>query len=234
MKVLNAFVVKPKIRIAKSVFTADYIEAFKFLRTNILVKAYESGLKKLIFTSAAPKDGKTTAAVYTAISLAMIGKKVVIVDCNLYRPAVYKLLRLSPDTARGITDILSGSANVADCTVYSKEYNVYAVLTGTVGLNSIVALDTEQINEIIEELSGSYDFVIIDTPPVSEIADAAVIAKDSDGVVFVVRQNYTKAEDAVKAKNNLEHAGSNIIGCVVNGSRNKRSKKYNNYCGYKR
>ena len=225
---------KSEAHIVSTALPAEYTEAYKFLRTNILVKAEKTGLKKLIVTSSVPKEGKTTVAVNTAISLAGAGNKVVVVDCDLRRPSVHKLLHFNSKSMWGLADILNGIANTEDCITYFDEIKLHAVMAGDASPNLAELLGTKRMDEFINELGESFDFIIMDTPPVSEMPDAAVISKNSDGVLFVVRQNYTKIEEAQKAKNNLEHAGANIVGCVVSNFKGKGSKKLYYYYKYKK
>lgn len=220
---------KSEIYTDSSALSPSYIEAYKFLRTNLLVKADKSGIKRLIVTSSVPKEGKTTVAVNTAISLAGIGNKVVVVDCDLRRPSVHKLLHYNSKSMLGLTDILNGIANTEDCITYFDEIKLHAVMAGAAAPNPAELLGTKRMDQFVNELCEDFDFIIMDTPPVSEMSDAAILSKNSDGVVFVVRQNYTKIEEAQKAKNNLEHAGANIIGCVISDFRGKKNYRYYKY-----
>lgn len=208
----------------------SFVEAYKSLRTNLQFASLSKKIKKIIVTSSIPGEGKTTVAINLAIALAEAGHKVVLVDCDLRKPHVHRYLRIGMNKLGGVTSILAEKLKIDECVLKISNYGIYVLTSGPIPPNPAELLGTQQMNDLISELGQEFDYVIIDTPPVSVVTDAAVLSKIADGVVFVVRQNYTKIETAQLAKKHLENVGANVIGCVLNAFKvDKTSKSYAYY-----
>lgn len=211
----------------------NYVESYKSLRTNLKFVSVDKNMKKLLVTSSIPGEGKTTVAINLAITLAQTGSKVVLLDCDLRKPTIHKYLHINSKAVGGITNILSAKEDIENCTLYFSDLNLYVITSGAIPPNPAELLASAKMEHFIAKLSEKYDYVIIDTPPVSVVTDAAILSKNSDGIIFVLRQNYTKIETAKLAKKNLGIVGANIIGCVFNAFNAGKSSKSYAYYSYK-
>jgi capsular exopolysaccharide synthesis family protein len=200
-------------------------ESYKTLRTNLL---YIDDLKVITVTSSTPDEGKTITAINLAISFAQMGKKVVLLDCDLRRSTLKNYLKIN-DRVRGISEYLTGQ---------SKEYvnatsipNLFISFAGKKPPNPSELLSTEKFDKTIENLKEVFDYVIIDTPPVAVAMDSAIIGRKSDGVIFVVRNEYAKKKVIQRSKISLERNGCRLVGVVLNGVKKSQSQ-YGGYYGY--
>lgn len=202
-------------------------EAFKNLRTNLL---YTDDLKVIAISSVAPDEGKTTIAFNLAYSFAQMGKNVVLVDGDLRKSSLYDLLTISRKT-NGLTETLTKQSRT-----YVKAStipNLYLVFSGKQPPNPSELLTSASFDQIIEDLKQVFDYVIIDTPPVASSMDANIIGKKSDGLVLVVRNEFTHKKALRRAKLELERNGVRIVGTVLNRVKKSSSGYYGyNYYGY--
>ena len=212
----------------------SYIEAYKSLRTNLQFFSIDKSLKRILVTSSIPSEGKTTVAINLAITLAETDSKVLLIDCDLRKPTIHKYLHIS-SKALGVTNILSAKSSIDECTVYIDELNISVIAAGSIPPNPTELLTSARMSDLVNQVSEQYDYIVMDTPPVSLVTDAAVMSKNSDGVLFVVRHNYTRIESARLAKTNLENIGAHVIGCVLNAFKaDQSSRDYAYYSHYKK
>lgn len=216
----------------KSNLPFNYIEAYKSLRTNLNFVSIDKNLKKLLVTSSIPGEGKTTVAINLAITLAQAGSKVILIDCDLRKPSVNKYLHVKSKISGGLTNILSAKADLESNYLYFSDLNLYVLTSGAIPPNPAELLSSERMTDFLDNLNERFDYIVIDTPPVSVVTDAAVLSRNADGVIFVLRQNFTKIETAKVAKKNLEIVGANVIGCVLNAFNAGNSSKSYAYYSY--
>lgn len=165
-------------------------ESYKKARTNIAFFIVKKGCKMISFTSSAKSEGKTITAVNIAIALAQqVDTKVLIIDCDLRRPRVQSVLEISVD--KGITNYLNFECEISDIIYNSKMDNLDAICCGTIPPNPSELLASDNMKDLIKELSNKYDYIIFDTPTIGVVIDALPIIKQTDGVVMVVRDNVT-------------------------------------------
>lgn len=166
-------------------------ESYKKARTNIAYLIVKKGCKMISFTSSAKSEGKTITAVNIAIALAQqVDTKVLIIDCDLRRPRVQSVLEISVD--KGITNYLNFECEISDIIYNSKMDNLDAICCGTIPPNPSELLASDNMKDLIKELSNKYDYIIFDTPTIGVVIDALpIIIKQTDGVVMVVRDNVT-------------------------------------------
>ena len=210
-----------------------YAEAYKSLRTNLQFLSIDKNIKRILITSSIPGEGKTIVAINMAITLAETGAKVIVIDCDLRKPSIHKYLNLSSKSSGGLTGLLSKKAEVDECVTFLSDLNIFTIAAGPLPPNPVELLSSSRMAEVMDLLSEQYDYIVVDTPPVSVVTDAAAMSQNCDGVVFVVRQNSTKIESAQLAKKNLQNVGANVIGCVLNAFSAKTSKAYA-YYSYKK
>ena len=207
-------------------------EAFRSLRTNIQFASVDIPLRTLLITSPSPEDGKSTVAVNLGISLAQSGFSVAIVEADLRRPQVHKKLGIS--NRQGISAIfvqpratLNGSLQKTDVD------GLFALTSGALPPNPAELLGSEKMFEILRQVGEQTDIIILDSPPVMAVTDAAVIAPRVDGVLLVVKPGATKLAACKQAVEQLQRVGANILGVVLNDVEVKRSRyRYAYYRGY--
>lgn len=202
----------------------DVNEAYKSLRTNILFCG--SNIKTICITSCLPEDGKSNVSFCLAMSLAESGKKVVFVDADLRRSVI--IGRYKPDqSVIGLTHYLSGQNKIEEVLYETNINNLDIIFSGPVPPNPAELLSSENFSDLIKILQRVYDYVIIDTPPISSVIDSAIVAQNCDGVILVISAGTISYKFAKKAINQLEKTHSKILGAVLN------KYKYNNkYYGY--
>lgn len=202
-----------------------YKEAYKALRTNFNFATLDGKIKTIVVTSSIPGEGKTTFSINLAITLADAGKKVLLIDADLRNPTVHRYLRLRQQDLSGLSNILSSTLKASDVLGHLERYGIDLLLSGTIPPNPVELLDSGRIKEVIDELSGDYDYIICDTPPASVVTDASVLSKHCDGIIMVVAQGKTNRELAHKAMDNLKLSGTKIIGAVLNDYDVRRDSK---------
>lgn len=190
-------------------------EAFRVLRTNLQFMGLDRPLRSVIVTSATPQEGKTTTAVHLAASFAQTGARVCLVDADLRRPTVAKQLRL--DNWSGLTTAL---VNQESPLAYLQETEVpglSALASGPVPPNPAELLGSARMVRLLTELEEQFDIVLLDSPPVLAVTDAAVLAPHTGGVVLVVRVGAVGRRQAVMAKEALQAVKANLLGVVLGG-----------------
>ena len=207
------------------------VEAYRALRTNLQFVSVNQSYKKIIVTSAVPGEGKSTVAINMALSLVDLGKKVLLVDCDLRKPMIKKYLHI--EHPGGLTNLLANAGNLEQSIQFLKEYGLYVITSGPIPPNPAEMLGSKRMEELIDQLESKFDYIIFDTPPVSVVTDAAVLSTRCDGVILVVKHKATSREVASLAKNNLDNVGANIIGCVLNIFKAEESSKSYAYYRYK-
>lgn len=206
----------------------NYVESFKSLRTNLNFIAATEKLNTFILTSAIPGEGKSNTAINLAISLAEDNKTVVVVDCDLRKPSLNRYLKLGRNF-KGITDILTGNATVEDALIQFEDLGIHVLTAGAVPPNPSEMLSSEPMAKLVEDLKGAFDYVILDTPPVSVVTDAAILGRYADGALLCVRSNYAPKETVQLAKERLTAVGVRILGVVLTGFDAKNDTKSSAY-----
>ena len=190
-------------------------EAFRTIRTNIMFSSLDAPLKKLLITSPSPNDGKSTIAANLAIVLAQAGKKVLVIDLDLRKPTVHK--KFGVENIKGFTNFLLGDAKLEDIVkTVAGIPNLYILTSGPLPPNPAELLGSQKMKKILEQLKDEYDVVVIDSPPVIPVTDAALLASIVDGVVLVLSQGQTRIDVAQKAVEQLKNVGARILGTVLN------------------
>ncbi|MCB6992243.1 CpsD/CapB family tyrosine-protein kinase [bacterium 210820-DFI.6.37] len=208
-------------------------EAFNSLRTNLQFSGAD--LKTILFTSCCPNEGKSTVTFELARSIAENGKKVVLVDADLRKSVMlgrYKAQAIQKRVA-GLSHYLSKQAKINDILCETSIPGMHVILTGPLSPNPTELLNGPLFQELLELLRVSYDMVIIDSPPLGSVIDAAVIAPYCDGAVLVIESNATSHRLAVNVKKQLEMADCKILGAVLNKVKIEKSKYYKYYGEYK-
>lgn len=216
-------------------------EAYKTLRTNILFSAGDNGCKSFVVTSAIPGEGKTTNAINLAISFAQTEKRVVLIDADLRKPKLHKYFDLENKT--GLSNVISGVYDGSSKDYIQKTHidNLDLITSGHIPPNPIELLASNNMYEFVKKLEETYDFIIIDTPPVNVISDALVLSKSVTGYIMVTRSDYTEYQALSNAMSNFELANIKPLGVILNDFNNKRPSyssggkyRYKSYYNYYR
>lgn len=206
----------------------NYVESFKSLRTNLNFIAATEKLNTFILTSAIPGEGKSNTAINLAITLAEDNKSVVVVDCDLRKPSLNRYLKLGRNF-KGVTDILTGNATVEEALIQFEDLGIHVLTAGAVPPNPSEMLSAEPMQKLVEDLKGAFDYVILDTPPVSVVTDAAILGRYADGALLCVRSDYAPKETVQLAKERLTAVGVRILGVVLTGFDAKNDHKSSAY-----
>ncbi|MEE1056439.1 MAG: CpsD/CapB family tyrosine-protein kinase [Acutalibacteraceae bacterium] len=209
----------------------DYVGAYKMLCTNIEFITVAQKCKNIMITSTLANEGKTNCSVNLSLSLAQLGKKVCLVECDLRRPSVHRFIASKRNTA-GLTHVLKGEVELSKAIRKVSSTNMSILLAGMSPPNSTELLASERMQFVIKELEKEFDYVIYDTPPAFIISDAAVLGRYMDATFLVIKHNSTEKKYTVKAKKNLENAGVKIFGAILTAYKDKSNSSYKNYYSY--
>lgn len=190
-------------------------EAYKTLRTNLLFSLRGNGCKRFCITSSMPGEGKSITILNLAISIAQTGKRVLLIDADLRRPALGRLL--AENAAPGLSNVLAGQYSAYDVTRKQIYNNLDVMFSGDIPPNPSELLSSEQMMALIEELSTQYDFILVDAPPVNMVSDCCIVANMLDGIVLLARQNKARKDGVRLAVNQLQLTNTKLLGCVFNG-----------------
>lgn len=189
------------------------VEAFKTLRANI--QFCGAKYKVIMVTSCLQSDGKTTVSFEIARSFAEDGRRVLLLDTDL-RKSVMSNRLLGEKCIRGTSEILSGNAEFESCVIQTQFPDLDILFAGTVPPNPTELLGSESFVELISKVKDIYDMVIVDTPPLGAVIDAAVVAKACDGSILVVSANSISRHFAVNVLEQLKKSGCPVLGSVLN------------------
>ena len=211
-------------------------EAYKLLRTNILFALPDEKKCRIIgVTSASSGEGKSTTALNLSYMLAVAGERVLLIEGDMRLPTISKHLNLQPSP--GLSNVLAGLNGVKETLQESGLHKRLQVISsGDIPPNPSELLGAKSIRILIEVLSGDYDFIVFDLPPVTEVADALVASKLTDGMIVVVRQNYANRRALADTMQQLSYVDAKVLGFVMTranaGKGKKYYKKYYKYNGY--
>ena len=206
----------------------QFVEAYKSLRTNLEFLSASSGCKVILITSSVPEEGKSNVAINLATTMAAGGKKVVLVDGDLRKGSLSRYLHLNRNRP-GISNVVANQCTLADALVRFKNVQFTLLPVGPLPPNPSEMLATPAVEALFKGLREYYDYVIVDTPPVSVVTDAAVMCRFADGVILVVRPGVTTTQGAQLSKKNLEAVHAHILGVVLNGYDTKRAGHKDGY-----
>jgi len=192
-------------------------EAFRALRTSLLLSQADHPPQVILMTSALPREGKTTAAVNLAVTLAQLGDKTLLVDADLRKPGINRALSLVDGKHAGLSSYLAGVSSLDLITVpHPAITNLEAIPTGPIPPNPADLLSSRRLTELIAELRTRYKFVVIDSPPIMAATDAVILSVLVDGVLMVVRSGETPKEAFTRTRDLLVGVKCHMLGVVLN------------------
>lgn len=194
-------------------------EAYRVIRTSIQFAQAGKELKTLAVTSCTPNDGKSMTVANLAVVLTQAGKSVLLIDCDMRNPTVHKNFNLSNKV--GLSSCISMGTALSDAVQKTSIEGLYALTGGVIPPNPSELLGSEQMKNVLQRAKEQYDYVLIDTPPVMPVTDALIVSRFVDGMILVIASAEIKVEMARDVKNQLQHAGANILGVVLNKVRSE-------------
>jgi polysaccharide biosynthesis transport protein len=208
-------------------------EAFRALRTSLLLSRADHPPQVILVTSALPREGKTTAAANLAVTLAQLGDKTIVVDADLRKPGVARLLNMTGGNYAGLSSYLAGASSLDAVVVpHPTVPNLAAIPTGPLPPNPADLLSSHRVAEAIAELRKSFKFIVIDSPPVMAATDAVILSVQTDGVLLVVRSGETPKEAFTRTRDLLISVKCNILGVVLNAVNSRSPDYYYSYRYY--
>lgn len=201
-------------------------EAFKITRTNIEFSAIGSKIRSLMVTSTNQTEGKTVTLANLAITYAQLGRRVLLVDADLRRPAVHRYFGYI--NRRGLTNVLIGAGHYSEYILPTLTENLSLLPSGPIPPNPADLLMSQTMSDLIEVLTAEYDLVLFDCPPVGVVTDAAIVATKVDASIFVVRSGVATRAQIRRAASLLEQVNARVLGFIMNGI-NEESEDYYYY-----
>jgi capsular exopolysaccharide synthesis family protein len=203
-------------------------EAYRSFRTNIQYAKVDQPVHSMLVTSPGPGEGKSTSAANLAITFAQMGAKTLLIDADLRRPVMHGIFGQVRD--EGLTNVLVGKLLLEDAVKAMKIRNLYLLTSGTPPKNPSEFLASKVMNKLLKKVESQFDVVILDTPPVIAVTDAAVLAPHLDGVVLVIRSEKTQRDALFRSKVLLQNVKAKIFGVLINGL--NISHRYGSYYKY--
>lgn len=195
---------------------SNFSESFKSLRTNIQFTSIDKKLQIILITSTGTGEGKTTVASNLAVSIAQAEKRVLLVDCNMRKPAIHEVFGIPNE--EGLTSILSGEKNMEDV-VHNLEGELQflnIVTSGPIPSNPAEIIGSNQMKDFLEDMRNQFDMVIIDSPSINIVTDGVILSAIADGTIMVIEVRKTDIDAAKKGKELLEKVHANFVGVVLN------------------
>ena len=199
-----------------------YEEAIKFSGIDI---------KTIVVTSCYPNEGKSDVTFQLALEIGKMGKKVLVVDADIRKSAYVSRYQIK-ERISGLSQYLSGQRREADIIYRTNFEGVDMIFAGPTAPNPSELLEQESFSQLLGSLREKYDYVLIDTPPIANLIDAAIAAKQCDGAILVIESGTVSRRTALKAKEQLEMTGCRLLGAVLNKVDVRKDKYYSKYSYY--
>src|SRR5262245_30962130 len=193
---------------------ANFSEAFRAFRTNVLFSSAQEGARTVVVTSTAPGEGKSMVASNLAISLAQAGQRVLLIDGDMRKPKTHEILGCKQEP--GLSNVMVGSSKASEAVRKTTVSGLWVLAAGRIPPNPAELLGSARFREFLTSLKQHFDWILVDTPPVMAVTDAALVANRASGVVFVVGAEMTSHHAARRALDQLEQANAKFVGAVLN------------------
>ncbi|MBS1793989.1 MAG: polysaccharide biosynthesis tyrosine autokinase [Acidobacteria bacterium] len=208
-------------------------EAYRQLRTSILLSTAGHAPKSLLITSSLPSEGKTTTAVNTAISLAQTGAKVLVIDADMRRPRLHTVFGIS--NAEGLSSVLSSEmrdTQILDIIQYDDDAKLHLMPSGPIPPNPAELIGSEQMVNMLKVLQQHFTHVVVDSPPIASFTDGVLVASMVDGVILVVHSGKSSRQVVRRSRQLLADVGAKIFGVVLNNVNLNSQDNYYYYQSY--
>ncbi len=194
--------------------TFEFAESFRCIRTNVLFSSAQPGMRSVVVTSAEPGDGKTLVSTNLAVSLAMAGQRVLLIDCDLRSPRVHNVFDVPQEP--GLSNLLVGNARAAEVVCRTAIPGMSVLPAGRIPPNPAELLGSRRFIDFVAGLVSHFDWVIVDSPPAMPVTDPAVLGHSATATILVVSAEKTSRHAAREAVDRLESAGALVVGAVLN------------------
>lgn len=190
-------------------------EAFRTLRTNIQFSSIDKPIESLVVTSSGPGEGKSTVSINIATTMAQMGKRVLLIDCDLRKPSLHRDFNIV--SLKGLTNILVEDADYTDV-LYEVEgiEGLDVIGSGPIPPNPAELLGSNKMKNFVEDMVEKYDMVILDAPPIGMVTDSAILSSIVDGTILVCAVGEADINATIRAKDLLDKVNANILGVVLN------------------
>lgn len=205
-------------------------EAYKALRTNVIFSLPGGAAKSIGITSSMQSEGKSMNSVNLALSFGQIGKRVLLIDCDMRLPTVATKLGLVGQP--GLSDVLVGNCYLDEAIRDGGQYRIHILPAGTIPPDPTTLLESEQMRVLLEHLRQQYDYIVFDLPPITTVADAAILAKYLDGFLLVVKHGHSQYRAINSMMAQLQMANAKVLGFIYANAPTGGSKYYKSYYGY--
>ncbi len=222
---------RPPVLIAQTEPKSAASEAYRMLRTNIQFAGLDQPARNIVFTSAAPGEGKTTSVANFAVVAAEAGSRVCLIDSDLRRPALHRLFGLQ--NGRGLSTTLLHNLPLAELAQPTATPRLSVLTSGPPPPNPAELVGSRRMRELFESSVSDFDLVLCDSPPVISVTDGVALAAQCDGVVLVVRAGMVAHEALRRAAEQIEAVKSRILGVVLNSVDLRREGQYKYYRYYR-
>jgi capsular exopolysaccharide synthesis family protein len=202
----------------------EFSEAFRGIRTNVLFSSAEEGSRSIGITSTGPGEGKSVVSANLAMSLALAGQRVLLVDADMRRPKAHEFFNASLEP--GLSNVMVGGAKASDAVRRTLTPNMWFLPAGKNPPNPAELLGSKRFKDFMRSLSEHFEWVIIDSPPIMAVTDANVIAHGATGVIFVVGAEMTSRDAAKAALEQLDSVKAKHVGCILNRVDVRRNAYY--------
>jgi polysaccharide biosynthesis transport protein len=209
---------------------SQHAEAYRVLRTNLLFSRKDDRLNSIVVVSAGAGEGKSTTAVNLATVFAQAGQRVLLVDSDLRRPTLHKVLKVS--NSLGLTNYLLKQNTLEEVIQRTSVPTLDLMASGKLPSSSMNILGSVSMKDMVAELKRRYDFVFFDSPPIMGVSDAAILASEMDMVVQVIQYRRYPQPMNIRAKQMIEKVGGTLIGIVLNNINMSQDESYYYYSGY--
>jgi non-specific protein-tyrosine kinase len=190
-------------------------EAYRSLRTNLEFSSLDRPLRTLLLTSPGPDEGKSTTLANLAVTAAQAGRRVIVADCDLRRPRQHEIFGISNGV--GLTTMVRDESALARLPLQETEVpGLWVLPSGPPPPNPAELLASQRMSQVIGRLTEQADLVLLDTPPIVAVTDAAVLASKVDGVVLIINAGSTKRQFAQRAQELLQRVNARLIGAILN------------------
>ncbi|HYJ86799.1 MAG TPA: polysaccharide biosynthesis tyrosine autokinase [Pyrinomonadaceae bacterium] len=192
-------------------------EAYRQLRTSVLLSSAGHAPKSLLVTSCVPSEGKSTTAINLAVSLVQTGARVLVIDADMRRPTIHAYFGI--ENERGLCNILANDMTgpeMLNMIQKERESGLYVLTSGPIPPNPAELIGSEQMRKLIDRLGSTFDHIVIDSPPIASFTDGVLLSALSDGVILVIHANECSRKVVQRAQQSLEEVGARVLGVVLN------------------
>ena len=219
---------KPNEEILMTEARAAFAESYKTIRNAVQLSAFDAPPKKILVTSMSPQEGKSTTALNLGIAFGQANKRVLLIDADLRRPRIHKILHLEND--KGLSTYMTGTSDI-HIVQKNNRNNLYIMPAGPVPPNPSELVGSKRFMTMLDELSETYDAIVIDSPPVLSVSDSLLISKVVDGSILIARSAKTTHDTFFKGLKQLQDISAKVLGVVINAV-NLQKSGYGYYDSY--